>query len=420
MNSAQKSWKKVDGGIAAPTGFYAAGVKAGIKYKDKYDVALILSEVRASAAGLFTRNLVKAHPLLLTQKHLEDGKAQAIVVNSGNANACMGAIGDTAAMQMAATAAQALGIPVEDVLVSSTGVIGQEMPLDKVLPGIKEAAESVLADKLCSYQGNEEPVKKRLHSHQAALAIMTTDTAVKESAMELETAQGIIRLGIMAKGSGMIHPNMGTMLCFITTDAKVEPDRLKALLKDATEQSFNMVTIDGDTSTNDMVVILANGQSGVTPVGEDWENFALMVREACCAMAMAIARDGEGASKFLEIKVTGAKSDADARQIARSVCSSNLVKSAMYGEDANWGRILAAAGYSGAYFNPNKADIYLNSLQVAEDGQGLRFSENEAFERLKHRDILIEIRLQDGDAEAIAWGCDLTHKYIDINANYRT
>lgn len=413
-------WKKIDGGIAAPAGFYADGVEAGVKYKDKYDVALILSEVQASAAGLFTRNLVKAHPLLLTQKHLEDGKAQAVVVNSGNANACMGVTGDTAAMQMAATAAQALGIPIEDVLVSSTGVIGQELPLDKVLPGIKEAAESVLADKSGSQQGNEEEVNKQLHSHQAALAIMTTDTTVKELAMELETAHGNIRLGIMAKGSGMIHPNMGTMLCFITTDAQVAPDRLKTILRDATEQSFNMVTIDGDTSTNDMVVILANGQSGVTPAGEDWENFSRMVREACCAMAIAIARDGEGASKFLEVKVTGAKSDADARQIARSVCSSNLVKSAMYGEDANWGRILAAAGYSGAYFNPDKANIFLNSLQVAGDGQGLRFSENEAFERLKNRDILIEIQLQDGDAEAIAWGCDLTHKYIDINANYRT
>ncbi len=408
-----KPWKYIKGGIAKPKGFRATGVKAGIKYKDKYDVALIVSDVQASAAGMFTKNVVKAHPLVLTERHLADGKAQAVIVNSGNANACMGGIGDKVAWCMAEVTAAELQIPIQDVLVSSTGVIGQELPQAKVIAGIKDAVQEVIALE-------EESDKLIDHSHQAALAIMTTDTVVKEASIELQCAQGPIQLGIMAKGSGMIHPNMGTMLCFITTDAQVESAQLKELLKQATEESFNMVTVDGDTSTNDMVIILANGLSGIRPEGKDWENFSGMVKEACCSMAIAIARDGEGASKFLEIKVRGAKSADDARKIARSVCASNLVKSAMYGEDANWGRILAAAGYSGASFNPDHADIFLNGLQVAANGQGLDFSENDAFERLKNKDITIEVKLQDGSAEARAWGCDLTHQYVDINANYRT
>jgi len=415
MDNYQKTWKVIPGGIAAPTGYLASGVKAGIKYKEKYDVALIKSEVRACAAGVFTRNLVKAHPLLLTEKHLLDGKAQAIIVNSGNANACMGEVGEKAAVQMAEITATQLQIPVNDVLVSSTGVIGQEMPMDKVVPGIMEASRVLNA-----ITGHGEEEAKAEHSHRAALAIMTTDTTIKEMALELTCSQGPIKLGVMAKGSGMIHPNMGTMLCFITTDAKVEPALLQSILKEATEESFNMVTVDGDTSTNDMAVILANGLSGIQPEGDELLDFSEMVKEACCAMAIAIARDGEGASKFLEIKVSGANSVTDARKIARSVCSSNLVKSAMYGEDANWGRILAAAGYSGAFFDPNKADIFLNDLQVAEQGQGLNFSENEAFDRLKNTDIRVEIHLQDGNSNACAWGCDLTHKYVDINAHYRT
>lgn len=413
MANTTHPWKAIQGGISAPVGFYASGVPAGIKYKEKYDVALILSDVTASAAGVFTRNLVKAHPLVLTEKHLANGLAQAVIVNSGNANACMGEIGDQAAYQMAKITAEELGIRMEDVIVSSTGVIGQEMPLDKVIPGIKDVAKQVINLK----QRNGDQAE---HARKAALAIMTTDTAIKEIAMELPCSQGTIKLGIIAKGSGMIHPNMGTMLCFITTDAKVEAHKLKELLTEATEGSFNMVTVDGDTSTNDMVVILANGLSGVEPKHEEWEDFSDMVKEACCAMAIAIARDGEGASKFLEVRVTGAKALKDARKIARSVCGSSLVKSAMYGEDANWGRILAAAGYSGAAFNPDQTDIFLSGLQVASQGQGLKFSEEEALALLKKQDILIEIKLQEGTCEAKAWGCDLTHKYIDINANYRT
>lgn len=408
-------WKEIYGGISAPLGFYAGGVQAGIKHKEKYDVALILSDVPASSAGMFTRNLIKAHPLVLTEKHLENGTAQAVIINSGNANACMGKIGDQVALRMAEVTAKELGIPETDVLVSSTGVIGQELPLDKVIPGISKVVQEVT-----NLRVQTDSRIKVEEASKAALAIMTTDTTIKEKALELKCAKGTVKLGIMAKGSGMIHPNMGTMLCFITTDAQVESSKLKDLLRETTEESFNMVTVDGDTSTNDMVVMLANGLSGVEPEGKEWESFSRMVREACCAMAMAIARDGEGASKFLEIQVTGSKSLVDARKIARSVCSSNLVKSAMYGQDANWGRILAAAGYSGAAFDPQKADIFLSGLQVASQGQGLAFSEKEAFERLKKKDIIIEIRLRDGGYEAKAWGCDLTHKYIDINANYRT
>jgi glutamate N-acetyltransferase/amino-acid N-acetyltransferase len=416
MNRISKAWKTIEGGISAPEGFYATGVRAGIKYKEKYDVAIIYSDVAASAAGVFTRNLVKAHPLVLTQKHLENGRAQAVVVNSGNANACMGDNGDLAAQKMAEVAAEELELPIDDVLVSSTGVIGQPLPIDKVVPGIKKAVQEIKT----AVGEAEDGMEKTQKAHQAALAIMTTDTAAKEQATQLETARGPVKLGIMAKGSGMIHPNMGTMLCFITTDAKIKPDQLQNLVKEAADESFNMVTVDGDTSTNDMVAVLANGRSEIELTGEDWENFSKMFREACCEMAMAIARDGEGASKFLEIEVTGAKSLEDARKIARSVCSSSLVKSAMYGEDANWGRILAAAGYSGAYFNPDRADIYLNQLQVASNGQGIPFSENEAFDRLKQKDIRIAVNLQDGHDSARAWGCDLTHQYVDINANYRT
>lgn len=410
-----KKWKIIEGGISAPRGFYASGVRAGIKYKEKYDLALVKSETPANAAGMFTRNLVKAHPLVLCERHLEDGQAQAIVINSGNANACMGKTGDMAALKMAETAAEEMGISLKSVLVSSTGVIGQELPLDKVLPGIRNAVLEV--EKL---QDSKDGRKKAEHAERAALAIMTTDTVCKEMSMELNCSQGVVRLGIMAKGSGMIHPNMGTMLCFITTDARIEAGRLKKVLREITEETFNMITVDGDTSTNDMVVILANGTSGIEPQGDDWQAFSEMLKEACCEMAKAIARDGEGASKFMEVKVTGAHTLDDARKIARSICSSNLVKSAVYGQDANWGRILAAAGYSGANFNPDNADIYLSGLQVAAGGQGLKFSESEAYNRLKEKDIIILIRLDDGKFSATAWGCDLTHKYVDINASYRT
>ncbi len=409
------TWKIIEGGIIAPEGFYGTAVKAGIKYQHKYDLAVVVSEVPAAAAGMFTRNVVKAHPLVLTEKHLAAGIAQAVVVNSGNANACMGETGDHAAMQMATVTAHELGIPVEHVVVSSTGVIGQELPLDKVIPGIRQAVQTAedVRKSMCTETQND-------HAERAALAIMTTDTAMKTLAMEMPAGSGTVKLGIMAKGSGMIHPNMGTMLCFITTDAKVEPAVLKKILQDAVDESFNMITVDGDTSTNDMVVIMANAMSEVEFSDDELSAFASMVKASCIEMAKAIARDGEGASKFITVNVTGAGTLADARLIARSVCSSNLVKSAIYGEDANWGRILAAAGYSGAAFTPAKADIYLNGLQVASQGRGLSFCEDEAAALLQNNEITITINLADGAQAATGWGCDLTHKYIDINADYRT
>jgi len=406
-------WHPVDGGIGAPKGFRATGVMAGVKYHNKYDVALIFSEKPAYAAGVYTRNRVKAHPLLLTQKHLANGQAQAIVVNSGNANACVGPEGDEAAAAMAKSAAMELGLSPEDVVVASTGVIGSPLPVERVEAGIVAAARELreLAGK-----DNEQAEA----AHRAALAIMTTDTTVKEVAYELPLAGGSVRLGGIAKGSGMIHPNMGTMLGFLTTDAAVPAQQLQDLLREAVDESFNMVTVDGDTSTNDMVVILANGCAGISPQGAGWQQFARMVKAACVELAQMIARDGEGASKFLEVTVQGAASLASARQIARSICGSSLVKAAMFGEDANWGRILAAAGYAGAEFDPTKVDIYLGHVQVAQAGQGLPFSEEEAKKVLAAKDIKVLLELHDGQAAATAWGCDLTHEYVTINGKYRT
>lgn len=412
MEKYQTKWSWIPGGIAAPQGFRATGVKAKIKYPDKYDVALIYSEVPAQAAGVFTRNKVKAHPLVLTKKHLENGVAQAMVANSGNANACVGKPGDEAAWAMAEKTAEMLEIKAEDVLVASTGVIGVELPIERVAKGIEKASFELLKE--------ASPDQALENSHQAALAIMTTDTVVKEVACELPTENGVIRLGAMAKGSGMIHPNMGTMLGFMTTDADIPAAELQALLSEAVEDSFNMVTVDGDTSTNDMVLVLANGKAGVTLNPKEWVEFRQMFFAVCKKLAQDIARDGEGASKFLEVKVCGAETVVDARKIAKSICGSSLVKTAIFGEDANWGRILAAAGYSGAEFNPDKVDIYLGQVLVAKEGQGVNFSEEEAKEVLIKKDVTIKLILQEGEAQATAWGCDLTHDYVTINGDYRT
>lgn len=405
----------IPGGIAAPQGFKAVGVQAGIKIKDKYDLAVIGSDNLAEAAGVYTRNRVKAHPLLLTRAHLGNGKAQAVVVNSGNANACVGEKGDRAALEMAKTTAAGLNIAVEDVIVASTGVIGVELPLEPVRKGIGEATAL-----LRGHGDAADPYWQSEQAHRAALAIMTTDTEVKELAYELKCSRGLIRVGAMAKGSGMIHPNMGTMLGFITTDACVGSAALQALLRETADESFNMVTVDGDTSTNDMVTVLANGASGVIPEGEDWALFSRLFREVCIELAKAIACDGEGATKFLEVKVEGASTVGQARKIAKSICGSSLVKTAMYGEDANWGRILAAAGYAGVDFDPDRIDVCLGPLPVAEKGKGIPFSEEEAKRILKNRHIPIGVHLHEGKEEATAWGCDLTHGYVEINGSYRT
>ncbi len=418
MSNVKESWKSIEGGVAAPKGFYAVGVQAGIKYEDKYDVALVFSQVQAQAAGVYTRNVVKAHPLHLTQSHLKNGLAQAIVINSGNANACVGKAGDQAALSMAQVVAMFMAVPAEDVLVASTGVIGVEMPIDRVLTGIRAASAELLGNMV---KGIREPKETSNDgAHRAALAIMTTDTAVKERACELSCQGGVITLGGMAKGSGMIHPNMGTMLGFLTTDANIAAEELQRILREAVDESFNMVTVDGDTSTNDMVLFLANGASGMTLSGEDLFNFEKMVKSLCVQLAQDIVRDGEGASKFMEVTVSGAKTKEAARKIAKSICGSSLVKTALFGEDANWGRIFTAAGYAGAEFDPGLVDIFLGDLIVAQAGIGVAFSEEKAKGILSLRDVHIRLNLHLGEEHATAWGCDLTHEYVTINGSYRS
>lgn len=403
---AQTAFKEITGGVTAPQGFTAAGVVAGVKY-DRKDVALVYSEREASAAGVFTTNIVKAAPVLLTMQHIKGGKARAVVVNSGNANACVGPRGMEDARAMAAETAGLLSLPPEQVLVASTGVIGQPLPMDRVLPGIRRAAAQL------SREGGGD----------AALAIMTTDTVVKEAAVTVSLGGVNVTIGGMAKGSGMIHPNMATMLCFVTTDAAIEPAWLQKALAAAVERTFNMITVDGDTSTNDMVLVLANGAAG-NPIIEsddlDYAAFAGALEALCRKLAVAIAADGEGATRLLEVRVLGAATQRDARLVARAVAASSLVKAAVFGKDANWGRVICAAGYSGASFDPDKVDIYVGDVKVAEKGGGLPFSEEEATKVLSGDRVVFTIDLHDGDSSATAWGCDLSYDYVRINGSYRT
>lgn len=400
-------FETVPGGITAPAGFKASGVAAGVKYIGKKDIAVVFSECDASAAGVFTTNAVKAAPVLLNMERLTSGRARALVVNSGNANACSGDRGMSDARAMAEETARLLGIPGESVLVASTGVIGQPMPMDRIIPGIGAAVAAL------SESGGQD----------AAEAIMTTDTELKQHAAKVELGGKEVTVGGMAKGSGMIHPNMATMLCFITTDAAVSPDCLKECLAHAVDRSFNMVTVDGDTSTNDMVVVLANGLAGNSQInagGEGYEVFRDALTEVCTALAKAVARDGEGATKLIEVRVVNAETEKDARLAARAVASSTLFKAAVFGEDANWGRIICAAGYSGAQFNPQSVDIYLGGVQVAKDGGALAFDEEEAARALAQKDIQVLLDFKEGKHGATAWGCDLTYEYVKINGSYRT
>lgn len=398
---------ELPGGVTAPRGFLAAGVAAGIK-DGKKDLALVLSEQQAAAAGVFTTNKVQAAPVQLTARHLQHGQARAVVVNSGNANACNGPRGMEDARAMAEQVGRLLEIAPEQVLVGSTGVIGQPLPLDKVLAGIEKAAGQL----------------GRSGGSDAAQAIITTDTCIKEAALGL-TLNGVeITLGGMAKGSGMIHPAMATMLCFITTDAAIEPDLLHKALLQAVESTFNMITVDGDTSTNDMVLVLANGAAG-NPVishdtGPDWDAFCAALEKLCRVLAVAVAQDGEGATKLIEVQVQGGATVQDARSVARTVAASSLVKAAVYGQDANWGRILCAAGYARARFNPDLVDIFIGDVKVAENGGGLSFDEEQASRVLAEPKVIITIDLKNGSAGATAWGCDLTYDYVRINASYRS
>lgn len=399
----------ISGGITAPLGFTASGIACGIKKGSRAgkDLALIVSDGSASAAGAFTRNKVKAAPVIVSMEHLESGRARAIVATSGNANACTGQEGLDDARAIAGAVAKALGISQQEVLVASTGVIGVRMPVEKVVGAIPMAVAALSRD------GGAD----------ASEAILTTDSTVKESAVELETGGSTVRIGGMAKGSGMIHPDLATMLAFITTDISISPQALKRALVLAVEDTFNMITVDGDTSTNDSVIALASGRAENDEIccdGPDFAAFVSGLNQVAADLAKMIVRDGEGATKLIEVKVKGAGSVQDARKIARTIASSNLVKTAVFGNDANWGRILAAAGRAGAELDPDTVDIYLGSVKVAEAGQGVPFPEDEAREQLDRKDVTITVDLHLGDGLASAWTCDLTYDYVKINASYRT
>lgn len=400
----------IGGGVCAAKGFKANGIHCGIrKNKTKRDIALIVSEKTANAAAVYTTNLVKGAPLLVTKEHLADGKAKAVICNSGNANTC-NADGIEKAEAMSEIAANALGIKADDVVVASTGVIGLPLDVAPIADGIGELV-SGLGD----------------HSDLAAEGIMTTDTKKKEVAVSFMIGDRECRIGGIAKGSGMIHPNMATMLVFITTDCAISSEMLSEALSTDIQSTFNMVSVDGDTSTNDMVVVLANGEAGnseITEKNADFEVFMQALNTVTVHLCKSIAGDGEGATKMIECSVIGTKSDACAKTVAKSVICSSLVKAAMFGADANWGRILCALGYSGADVDISKVGVAFSSdagrITVCKNGAGVEFSEDEAKKILLEHEITIEIDLNDGEGNAVAWGCDLTYDYVRINGDYRT
>jgi len=399
--------KKLAAGVTAVQGFRAAGVFCGIK-KCKPDLALIESVYPATAAGVFTRNLVQAAPVLVSRSHI-DNSIRGIVCNSGNANACCGQQGKADALRMAEITASVLGCRFDQVLVASTGVIGQQLPMDKVEKGIHMAAASL------SETGGED----------AARAIMTTDTVPKLVARQgvFAGSSKLFAVGGIAKGAGMICPNMATMLGFLTTDAMISKEMLQKCLHEVVDRSFNMISIDGDTSTNDMVLLLANGRAGnpvITTAGPDYQSFKQVLMEACIDLAKAIVADGEGTTKLIRVEIKGAPDFATGRTIARSVINSNLVKTAFFGEDANWGRIIAAMGYSGAQFNPDTVDIYLGDVAVMKQGAGLVFDEEAALEAIRGKEVDVVIDLHQGNETVQAWGSDLSYDYITINSSYRS
>lgn len=400
--------KIIDNSICAAKGFKAAGVYAGVrKNPHKLDVALIYSEVPAVAAGVFTLNLVKAAPVVLTQEYIKSGLLQAVAVNSGNANACTGQAGMEHAKLMAETAAKALKIPAESVGVSSTGVIGVPLPIEKITAGINEAAKILSTEDLL-----------------AAQAIMTTDTVAKTFGVQLEIGGKTVTVGGIAKGSGMIHPNMATMLGFITTDIAISHTALQIAVSKVTQVSFNMITVDGDSSTNDMLLVLANGlaeNETITSVEDpNWYLFYQALEAVCISLAKQIAGDGEGATKLLEVEVTGAASVEEARIAARAVCRSPLVKSAIFGADANWGRVACTLGSAGVKLDPEALCIKLDDMNLMQDGVPLAFDEVLARGLLLSQTVIFRIDLGVGTGEATAWGCDLTYDYVKINASYRS
>lgn len=402
--------KLTAGGVCAAKGFQASGVHCGIrKNQTKKDLALIFSEVPAKAAAVYTTNAVKGAPLLVTKQHLENGMAQAVICNSGNANTC-NANGVEIAEQMCTLVSEHLHIDAKDVLAASTGVIGKVLDIQPIAEGIPPLVKSL-----------------GMNSKDAAHAIMTTDTTIKEIAVEFEVGGVVCRLGGIAKGSGMIHPDMATMLVFLTTDCAISAKMLKKALSSDVTQTFNMLSIDGDTSTNDMVTVMANGLAGNAEISEEgkaFDTFMKALNTVTVHLCRSIAADGEGATKLLECVVTGAKDEAQAKIAAKSVVCSSLLKAAMFGADANWGRVLCALGYSKAGIDPQTVDVSFRSkageIVVCEKGAGVDFSEEKAKEILLESEIEILVCLNSGNAKATAWGCDLTYDYVKINGDYRT
>ena len=405
------AYQFIDGSVTAAKGFKASGIHCGIrKNKSKRDIGLIFCEKKCTAAAVYTTNLVQSSPITITRKNLADGYAQAVIVNSGNANTC-NADGDIKAQQMCDLTANALGISAADVIVASTGVIGQILPIEPI-----ENAIPTLAAEL-SENG----------ATNAAEAIMTTDTVKKEVAVETTIGGKTVKIGGISKGSGMIHPNMATMLCFVTTDAAISSEMIQKAVKTAADDTFNMISIDGDTSTNDTLSVMASGLAGneeITAEGEDYDSFVEALTAVCRELSKKMAKDGEGATKLLVCKVNGAKTEKDAKGVAKSVICSSLLKAAMFGADANWGRVLCAIGYSGSDVDVHKVDVSFASdkekIDVCKNGAGIEFSEEIAKEILIRDEINIIVELNDGDSYAEAYGCDLTYDYVTINGDYRT
>ena len=397
----------ITGGVTAPMGFLATGISAGIKKEGNLDIALLYSENPCDASAVFTQNRVKGHSLLYCMDNIANGKAQCVFINSGNANACIGEKGLSDAKEISERCAAELGICPDDVLTASTGVIGFPLPMNKIVPGIKKAIKALSKDGGTS----------------AASAIMTTDTFCKEYSVELNLCGKIVRIGGMAKGSGMIHPNMATMIAVITTDAIIESSLLKLIVKSTADRSFNRISIDGDTSVCDTMICLANGKSGFKLSSEyesEYNKFTEAFSLVCTELAKMLVVDGEGANKLLEINVINAIDRASAEKAARAIANSPLVKTAFYGEDATWGRILTAAGYSGARFDPSLTTVKIGNIVMFEKGIATGFDEVAALEILKKSEILVTVDFGEGNFNETVWTCDLSHKYVDINAHYRT
>lgn len=406
--------KQIDGGVTAAKGFKAASTAAGIKYKDRKDMAMIYSEAPCKAAGTFTTNLVKAAPVKWDKVVVENSIcAQAVIVNAGIANACTGEEGLRYCMETAEAAAESLSIPVSSVLVASTGVIGKQLPMDRIVAGVKAMVPAL--------DGSKES------GTAAAIAIMTTDTVKKEVAVQFEAGGKTVTMGGMCKGSGMIHPDMCTMLSFVTTDAAISKELLQEALREDIKDTYNMISVDGDTSTNDTVLLLANGMAGneeIRSKNQDYEAFCKALNFINETLAKKMAGDGEGCTALFEVKIIGAETKEQAVTLSKSIITSSLTKAAIFGHDANWGRILCAMGYSGAVFDPEKVDLYFESavgkLKIIENGVALSYSEEEATRILSEPEVTATADIKSGEATATAWGCDLTFDYVKINADYRS